>query len=142
MGYDGYVYYNTAYGGGGLWILADGIMDCRPAIEDSEADLTTRDMRGFEAMRSGLRKWDIEIDMVWDPTIATFVAFRNAYLNRTQIGVRVFDGPVATVGSQGPVANYSVMQMNRRETLGEVQMATALCKLAQSTTAPAWHVTS
>jgi len=146
MGYDGYVYYESGeYDGvnNGWAEEVVGVMDCRPVIEDGEADLTTRDMRGFEAVRQGLRKWAVELDIVWDPTKTSFTALRNAYLNRTVISLWILDGLGTTSGSQGPAGSFVVTGFNRRETAGEVMIAQVTCKLARNTSAagaPEWVI--
>lgn len=139
MGFDGFLYYNTSgSGGGGTWVELKGVEDVSLGMENAEADITTRDMRGYEAVRHGLRRWTVEVEIVWDPSIASFQAIRDAYLNKTVLGLRVLDGPTTTTGSQGPMADFVVLQFNRNEGQQNVMTVSVVMKLTRSTTAPSW----
>ena len=139
FGIDGKIYSQTdGHQGGAGWNEIAGVEDVSLGLEDEEADLTTRDMPGFRAVVQGLRSWDVEFTIVWDPSEATFESLRAAYFGRTRIGLRVLDGEVGTSGSQGPQADYVITRFSRGEQRGDVMVANVMAKLTRSDDPPEW----
>lgn len=135
-----YLYYKAGNWDGTSTFTGEiaGVMSCTPIIEDTEAGFNTRDMRGFEAFDQGIRRWHLDCELVWDPTIVSFQAVRDAYLNRTTIALGILDGPVGTSGSQGPGGTYVVTRFSRVEEHGEVMKAEVSFRMTRHTTPPAW----
>ncbi len=141
LGEQAYVYYKAGDWDGTSSFTGElkGVLSSTPVIEDAEAQFTTRDMRGFEAFKQGLRRWHLDCEIVWDPTVTSFQAVRDAYLNRTNIALGILDGPVGTTGSQGPGGTYVVTRFTRVEDHGEVMKVEVSFRMTRNaTTPPAW----
>lgn len=118
-----------------------GVLSATPIIEDTEANFDTRDMPGVEAFKQGMRRWHLDCELVWDPTIASFQAVRDAYLNRTNIALGILDGLVSVSGSQGPGGTYVVTRFNRVEEHGEVMKAEVSFRVTRNATNPSAWIT-
>jgi len=88
-------------------------------LEAAEADLTARGNSGWRATRAGLRDGSLEFELVWDDTDTGLEAIRDAYLGGDEIALAAMDGDIATVGSEGFVANFTITAFNRSEPLEE-----------------------
>ena len=104
---------------GATWAEVTKARDVTLNLEAGEADVTSRANSGWRATRATLRDAGIECELLWDPSDAQVEALRDAYLQGDKVAVAVMDGDIATVGSEGFVANCSVTAFNRSEPLEE-----------------------
>ncbi|HUX16889.1 MAG TPA: hypothetical protein VMW52_10485, partial [Phycisphaerae bacterium] len=93
---------------------------------------------GFKAAIGGLKEATVEFEMPWDPDADGFEELRDAFLNRTTVGMAVMDGDIDEVGSQGLVADFDVVSFTRTEPLEEVLKVAVSVKPTYSVTAPEW----
>ena len=140
LGMEGKLYYDASGVGGSSWTELTNVKDLTLNLETGEADVTTRGNAGWRATVATLRDGSIEFEMVWDTADAGFTAIKDAYFNNTSIGFAVMDGDIATAGTQGLQANFSVTNFTRNEPLEEAMSVSVTCKPTYSTTAPAWVV--
>jgi len=110
------------------WIEVPNVRDLTLNLEASEADITSRNNSGWRAIVAALKEGSVETEIVWDTSDANFTALQQAFLNNTEIAIAVMDGDIATVGSQGLVANMTVSSFSRSEPLEEATMASVTLK--------------
>lgn len=135
IGYEGKLYYKVGgIAGGGSWTELTNVRDVTINSEDTEVDVTTRASGGHRAVVQGLRTYTIEFEMVWDTSDTGFNALRDAFLNRTAIGIKAFE----LAAGQGPQFDGVVLTMTRNEPLDDVDTASITVKPTRSATAPSW----
>lgn len=122
----------------GPWTELGNVKDVTLALETGEADVTTRANAGWKATVATLKEGSVEFEMVWDSTDAGFTAIKNAFFGNLAIGLAIMDGGIATVGSQGLQADFSITQFSREEPLEEAIVVKVQAKVTYSTTAPEW----
>jgi len=101
------------------WLEMDNIQDLNQNLETGEADISTRANSGWEATAATLKNGAIEFEALWKPSDTAFEAFKDAWLNATEIAVMALDGSKATSGNQGLASNFSVTNFSRSEPLKE-----------------------
>jgi hypothetical protein len=139
LGMEAKLYYKVGgVGGAGAWTELTNVKDVTLNLEAGEADVTTRGNAGWRATVATLREGSVEFEMVWDTADAGFTALKDAYFNNSKIGLAVMDGAIATPGSQGLQADFSITNFSRKEALEEAIMVSVTAKPTYSTTAPAW----
>lgn len=139
LGMEAKLYYKVGgVGGAGSWAELTNVKDVTLNLEAGEADVTTRGNAGWRATVATLRDGSIEFEMVWDTADAGFSAIKDAYFDNDKIGFAVMDGDIATAGSQGLQADFSITNFSRKEALEEAIMVSVTAKPTYSTTAPEW----
>jgi len=138
LGMDAKLYFDAAGVGGGSWAELDNVRDLTLNLETGEADVTTRGNAGWRAIVATLKSGAVEWDMVWDTSDPAFSAIKDVYFNNTPIGFAIMDGDIATAGSQGLQADFSITNFSRNEPLEEAITVSVSAKPTYSTTAPAW----
>lgn len=113
---------------GASWSEVTLAKDVTVNLEASEADVTARGNSGWRATRAALRDASLEFELVWDPTDTVVEDIRDAYLNGGEIALAAMDGDIATVGSEGFVANFYVTGFNRGEPLEEAVTVSVTAK--------------
>jgi len=98
------------------WTEVPEIRDATPSIEVGEADVSSR-ASVFRERLTTLLDLGVDFSIVWDSGNANMQALRDACLNRTTLAMAFMDGPIATEGSEGPVANMHVFGFSRAEQL-------------------------
>lgn len=53
---------------------------------------TSRANEGWKQKRAGLKEWSDDFEMIYDPTDAAWVAFRDAFFAGTALTIQVVDG--------------------------------------------------
>ena len=129
-------------GGTPSWTELTKIKDVTLNISASEADVSTRANGGWKAVIGGLKEASLECETPWDTAAPGFTALRDAFLNRTALGIAVMDGGIAVAGSQGLWADMAVLKFERQEKLGESQVASITLKPTYSDNAPQWKTIS
>ena len=125
-----------------IWSEIGNAKDVTLNLETGEADVTTRGNAGWRATMATLKEGSIEFEMVWDTADDSFAAFQQAYFNNTSIEVAAMDGDVATSGSSGLHAEFSVTNFSRNEPLEEAVTASVTIKPTYSANAPEWLETA
>ncbi len=122
----------------GNWTELTNVKDVTLNLETSEADATTRANSGWRATMAALKDGSIEFESIWNTDDAGFAALQTAWAAKSTIGILCLDGPVGTTGSQGLVADMSVLNLTRGEPLEELATASVTIKPGYSTEAPRW----
>ena len=89
-----------------------------------------------------LKDGSVDFQMVWDTSDDGFTAFKNAFFNNTSIECSFMDGLIATTGSQGLHADFSVTNFSRSEALEEALMVDVSLKITKSDNTPEWLTVS
>lgn len=122
----------------GAWSELTNVKDVTLSLETGEADVTTRANAGWKATVATLKEGSVEFEMVWDSADAGFTAIKNAFFGNLAIGLAVMDGELATAGTQGLQADFSITQFSREEPLEEAIRVKVQAKVTYSATAPQW----
>lgn len=122
----------------GAWTELANVKDVTLSLETGEADVTTRANAGWKATVATLKDGSVEFEMVWDSADAGFTAIKNAFFGNLAIGLAVMDGALATAGTQGLQADFSITQFSREEPLEEAIRVKVQAKVTYSATAPEW----
>ena len=138
LGMEGKIYFDPLGVGGSTWTEMSNAKDVTLNLESGEADVTTRANQGWRATIATLRDASVEFEMVWDTLDAGFAAIKDAYMNKTPIGLAIMDGDITAAGSQGLQANCSIMKFTRAEQLEEAMSVSVTVKPTYSTLAPEW----
>jgi len=138
LGMEAKLYIDPAGVGGSSWSELANVKDVTLNLETGEADVTTRGNQGWRATVATLKDGSIEFEMVWDTADAGFTAIKDAYFNNSLIGFAIMDGDIATPGSQGLQADFSITNFSRNEPLEEAVTVSVTAKPTYSTTAPQW----
>ena len=100
------------------------------------ADMNKRGSN-YQRRRPTLSDFSLEIEMLWDSSNAFCTAVKNAWLNRTTLGLTALDGSETTAGSQGPAGNF-YFEMNMPQQLTE---GVQLTVTAQHADYGGWYTT-
>lgn len=138
LGLDCKLYRNTGTWASPTWVEVGNARDVTVNLEKGEADLTTRANDGWRATVGTLKDASLDLEMVWDPGDAGFAAVRDAFLNGTVLDMVALDGDIATSGSQGLRAEFSILSFSRNEPLEEGVTVNVTAKPAYSENAPEW----
>lgn len=129
------LYYKTdGVSGGAAWVEADNVRDVTFSLNAAEADNTVRANGGWRSTKATLKDMEVSFEMRTDDADVDYLAFRNAWLNGTHIGLRVYDG-----ADNGPEADFSIIDFNQSQELENVQMTEVRAKLTYVDTAPVWN---
>ena len=142
IGLEGKAYRNTGTYGSPSWNECVNIKNLTLQLEKGEADVSRRGSGGWAAVRGTLKKFQADVEMVWENTDADAAAFLDAFLNNTTIEVLLLDGAVGTAGSEGIRATCEVMNFNRTENLEDGMMVNFTLKAGWSDNPPAWYTAS
>lgn len=122
----------------GPWSELGNVKDVTLSLETGEADVTTRANAGWRATVGTLKEGSVEFEMVWNTGDAGFTAIKNAFFSNDPIGLAVMDGDLATAGTQGLQADFSITTFSRSEALEEAITVSVTAKPTYSATAPDW----
>lgn len=139
LGKDAKCYYNatpvtTTPTAGDFTLLLDNITDLNTNLETGEADVSTRGSGGWRQTLSTLKDGSIEFTMMHDEADVAYQAFRDAWLNGTEIAVAAMSGLIATAGSEGLASNFTVTNFSRGEPLEEAMTVNVTIKPSSHTT--------
>lgn len=139
LGLDAKLYHNTGTYGTPTW---DEVTNCRNVtlnLEKSDADVTTRGGSGWRQTVTTLKDGTVDFNMIWDTSDTDFIAFRDAWLNNTQIDCWVLDGDSTTTGNQGLRAEFEVANFTRNEELEDALNVDVSLRPGFSSNAPVWQ---
>jgi len=123
----------------GPWTPLTNLKDLTLNLETGEADVTTRGAQGWRLTASTLRDASIEGELLWVPDgDPGFAAVRNAFLAGRPIGILALDGGIERIGSEGLMADMSVMSFSRKEPLEEALSVDLTLKPTFSALPPQW----
>lgn len=141
LGMQAKLYYKTGgVAAAGAWTELGNIKDLTLSLETGEADVTTRANAGWRATVGTLKEGSVEFEMVWNTGDPGFTAIKNAFFSNTAIGLAIMDGDIATAGTQGLQADFSITTFSRNEALEEAITVSVTAKPTYSTSAPTWAV--
>jgi hypothetical protein len=139
LGIEGKVYYCAdGIGSTPTWVELTDAKDVNCSITKTESDATTRANGGWKATVTSLKDLTIEFEMVWNPSDTGCEAVKDAFINNTVLGMAVMDGPIATVGSEGPWADCQVTKFDRKEGNEGAMMVSVAMKPTYSANKPLW----
>lgn len=101
------------------WVEIGNARDVTLNLEKGTADITTRSNNGWRAVIGTLKDGNVEFQMVWDTSDASFTVIQQAFLNNDQVAIAAMDGGIAVSGSQGLQASMEVITFSRNEPLEE-----------------------
>lgn len=114
VGLDCKLYYKAGgVGGGGAWSELLGVRDVSGSGETTAAEVQGRDSV-VKKYRPGQRDISIEFEVVWDKANTGHVALRDAFQNRTYVGIRMLDGPSGSQ-STGPEGDFMVQTFSQNQ---------------------------
>ena len=106
------------------------VKDVTLNMEAGEADITTRANSGWRATAPTLRECTAEFEMVWKPGDLGFDAVKTAFLASGEMSLAILTDAHATVGSEGPVGNFTITNFSRSEPLEEAITVSITAKLS------------
>jgi len=142
LGLDAKAYRNTGTWASATWSLIDNLKDVTINLEAGDADVTTRGGGGFRQSVATLKDGSVDFQMVWDTSDAEFTALKDAFFANTSVEMAFMDGLIATTGSQGLHADFSVTNFSRSEALEEALMVDITLKITKSDNTPEWLTVS
>lgn len=122
------------------WIEWTNIKDLSLSLESATDDVSVRGGAGWRQVVATLRDGTTEWDSVYDPLDTGFIAFKNAYFNAVDrvIGVFVADGPEATLGTNGLMADFMVTSFGITQNLEEATKVNITIQPTFSAFVPVW----
>jgi len=144
QGLEAVLYYDAAGVANDTWTALEDVKDLSLNIEGSEADVTTRGSGGWRQVLATLKDASIEWGMEWDTADAGFTAIKDAFFNKTPIGLAIMDSDMVSAGADahGLKADFAVVGFKKEEPLEGSQNVNVTVKPTYSATKPAFvHVT-
>ena len=111
------------------WSDLTNVKDVVTSLTSGEADFTSRANQGWKSTLTTLNEATIEFEMIWEPADPGFLAIRDAYLNRTIIGLAPLDS--AGAAGDGIVADWSISSFSIPQPLEEVITVSVTAKLSK-----------
>lgn len=96
-------------------------------METAEAEVTERGSE-YEEILEGLKRANLEVEIVFDPENPFYAALREAWKNRSGIALAAMDTAISSPPAEGLAGNFSVLNFTRNEQLEEAIMATFTIK--------------
>ena len=138
VGLDHELHYDSAGVGVGTWAEIKKAQDVTLNQTHQETAVNDRSSDDEEYL-IGQKVRSIDFQMTYNNAAAAYEALRDAFNNKTDIGIACMDGPIATSGSEGLQANMKVTQFTRNEPVNGVVTASVTLKpSAASSVRPAW----
>lgn len=142
LGLDAKAYRNTGTWASAVWVLVDNLKDVTINLESGDADVTTRGGGGFRQSVATLKDGSVDFQMIWDTADAQFTALQTAFFANSSVEMAFMDGLIATTGSQGLHADFSVTNFSRSEALEEALIVDVSLKITKSDNTPEWLTVS
>ena len=93
------------------------VRDLTVGLDAAKADVTTRANAGWKASAPTLRSCKLDFEMLWKPGDTAFDALLAAFLAGGVVHLAALDNTNATVGAQGPKADFCITGFAREEKL-------------------------
>ncbi len=142
LGKDAKVYRNSATYLSPSWVEIDVVKDASLKVDAGEWDGSRRGSSGWKQAARTMKNAEIELDMVFVPADAGYVALRNAFLAGTLLDMVVLTGLISVDDNEGLRAEMVVLSLERDEKLEEGIMVKCKVKPGVSTNAPYWVKTA
>jgi hypothetical protein len=124
------------------WTLIEDAQDVTLSQTHQEATVNRRGSEDEETL-VGQKVREISFDLTYDKTGVAYEALRDAYENATVIFMAVYDGAIATSGSEGLQVYCYVTEFTRNEPVnGAVTLSVTLKPAANATAAPVYAETA
>lgn len=94
------LYRNAGSYGTPDWQEIENTRDVDLGLQTGEADVSTRNNNGWEAVVAALLRGELTFGMIYDTADADFAAIQTVYFARGTIEFAVADGPIGTSGTQ------------------------------------------
>lgn len=120
----------------GDYTAMTNVKDLTINFSHEEADATSRANQGWKATEPTLKDNEISFVAVWDTGDANFEAFREAWEDKTLLGIAVLDGALTT--GDGWELNAKVFGFEVSQPLSGVVEVSITLKVAYSAAAPVW----
>lgn len=131
LGFQGVLKYKIGgISAGGSFVTLGNVRDVSPSSSYSEIDVSTRADQGHEATIPGTRSTSLSIEMLVNSDDADYAALRAAHLDRTVVGIQVFDYD----GGPGWQADMLIFSLEHSQGLSDVQTVTLNLKCASGAT--------
>lgn len=126
------------------WVEVLNIRDETLNMDTSLADITTRKAAGWRLQVGTLSEGSVDCQIMYDTADADFVAFEEAFFNKTRINMGFWDGPQATIGTQGLQGGWSVTNFTINRQLEEAMMVDVTFTVRDDSNGngPTWETTS
>ncbi len=123
------------------WVELTIIKNVNLPLTKEQFDISTRGDGGWKASVGTLLSGDVSFDVRYDPADAGYLAMLTAALPPAgvQIAMAFMDGPIATTGSRGLVANFSMVDFPISQNITEALMTAGKVSIS---TFPTWFVKS
>jgi len=123
------------------WVEIDIIKDVALKCDAGEWDGSRRGSGGWKQMARTMKSAEIDLDMVFVPNDAGYLAIRNAYIGGALLDLLVLTGSIAVDNNEGLRAEMTVLSLEREEKLEEGIMIKSKVKPGVSANAPVWVAT-
>ena len=132
----------NSIGGTPVWTELDIVEEATSNNDRDQAEVKNRSSDETKVLL-GHKNRTVEVTVTHTPGNAGYEALRDAYEDGDDIAVAVYDGAIATVGSEGLQMDAKVVAMNRNEPLSEnITYAFTLRPSAESAEEPSWAETT
>lgn len=108
---------STAFDGA-TWVEMTNVRDVQLPLNKTRADFSKRGSK-VRLNRGALQEWPVNFQIIWDSTDAACQALLTSYLTNAPIALAFLDGDESVADSEGPAANWEVMEFGRNEPLEE-----------------------
>lgn len=88
------LFYNLSGVSGGTWVEIPTVEDVKPGTTGDRVEASGRSK--WEKSIPGRLKFEPEFTMIVDHAAAAYTALRDAWINRTKIGIRIADGAASS----------------------------------------------
>lgn len=138
FGYEAKLYYKTGgVNGGGAYNELKDSVQVNVTFDGDEAEFSSRASAPWEAVKIGKLKMTLEAELIWNGADADMRALKDAFMNRTLLGVKALD----VDSGEGPEADMVVQSFGRNEPLFEGQTVSVTFRLTRNSadpTTPTW----
>jgi len=138
-----YLYRNTGSYGTPTWTLVNTVKDVSCTHKLDEVDASCR-ASNWKLTEPGMIEFSLETTILQDTENTQYQALLDAFNAQTNVEFLALDGPVATVGSEGPRAICKIFDFSRGEPLNDLSTNNVVAKPVYDATNPgvSWHVVS
>jgi len=108
-------------------------------LEKRKQELIPRNLRGWKATIAKLKVTAFEFKLPVDHADAAYLAFEQAHLNRSAIGIAIMDGDITVAANEGLKGDFKVFKFDRSEPVDGIQTVSISLKPCISDTNVAWY---
>jgi hypothetical protein len=121
-------------GDAGEWTDVSLAQDVTVTMEAAEANATTRGSAGFRNTEPTIIDITMEFDILYDPDGEDFQALKDAFMDRSLIGLQALDED----GGEGVIGDFKIFKFNQNEPLDGLHTISVTAKVCRSDTPPDW----